>query len=391
MNFKVLYLSLCVILFFSCKKEEKIDIGLEYYENMVSNDHAISLVEAVKPIYIEKSYIIDARNNINNYAYPEYVRIDDNNLMMIVKSSIANIEDSAKADLIKLYSKDSGLTWRTSDYLSKIFPNSINSSMPSVVRLGKNHLLLIYSVKFNSSRIDIYSEESFNNGTTWSEPKIVFGDNQGYQILNNSRAILHGNRIIIPISIPQNGSWNSYLTKKGAIVVFYYYSDDKGKTWNKSKALSSEVDLLEPGIVSLSNNEMLMNIRTDYGRVLFARTTNNGNTWTFEKSNIKSPSSPQSIKRIPNTDSLLMVWNDTEFNASTHGGNRVPLSIAVSTDKGYSWKKIADVEPFNGYTIDYAYATFTFDSKFIYIIYNERQNSTSSFAIKLAKIKRGDL
>src|SRR5690606_14354191 len=147
---------------------------------------------------------------------------------------------------------------------------------------------------------------------------------------------------------------------------FYYYSDDKGKTWRKSSIVSNRMALFEPGITALSDNELLMNIRTNLGTVLFARSHDQGARWAFEGSNIKSPSSPQKVARIPGTDSLLMVWNYTDYIAHQHGANRSPLSLAVSTDKGYNWKRMVDLETSPGYINDYAYPAILIEKDHIF-------------------------
>ena len=58
---------------------------------------------------------------------------------------------------------------------------------------------------------------------------------------------------------------------------------------------------------------------------------------------ILSPLSPASIKRIPKTRDLLMVWNDQshvdpDFRASAiGGGKRTPLTVAISRGEGKTW------------------------------------------------------
>jgi sialidase-1 len=390
---KTLLLSILILTFLGCKKGDNVELDLEIDEKIENKGELIKLDTTLKSLSIEYKYILSANQNSSyNYAYPEITFLGENNLMIVAKSSATNIEDFAKADLIKMVSKDDGRTWKEEGYTSTKFPDAINSSMPSIVRINQTKLLLIYSVKYSLTRIDLFSEESEDNGKTWSPPRIIYGINQGYQIVNNSRVILHNGRIILPVSIPIGGDLNNYLIRQGNLMTYYYFSDDSGKTWTKSKALKSDkVDLLEPGIVSFDNNSLLMNIRTDIGKVLFVRSENYGSSWHFEESNIHSPSAPQTIKRIPKTDTLLMVWNDNVKNPNIHGGNRSPLSLAISTNNGYNWHKITEIEPFNNFTKDHGYAAIEFDKDFVYIAYNERRNDNSSFAIKLAKFKRANL
>src|SRR5690606_37120060 len=117
--------------------------------------------------------------------------------------------------------------------------------------------------------------------------------------------------------------------------IYVLYSDDLGNTWKKSHVLGHKgVAMLEPGIEYISKNELLMTIRLNLGSILFARSTDFGLTWKFEDSNFLSPSSPQKMLRLHGSDSLLLVWNNTDKDAWKHFGNRNPLSLAFSKDKG---------------------------------------------------------
>jgi sialidase-1 len=96
--------------------------------------------------------------------------------------------------------------------------------------------------------------------------------------------------------------------------------------------------------VELKNGQMLMFIRTTLGAQYFSYSKDGGNTWTeARESNLKSPLSPASIKRIPSTGDLLAVWNDhsgvpADFKATlATGGKRTPLTVAISKDDGNSW------------------------------------------------------
>jgi NOL1/NOP2/fmu family ribosome biogenesis protein len=157
----------------------------------------------------------------------------------------------------------------------------------------------------------------------------------------------------------------------------------------KSPKLKTTFSLLEPGIVPLTSNEYLMNIRTNKGKILFARTRNKGLHWTFEPSNIKSPSSPQKIIKIPNSKDLLMIWNYTDENYTATTGNRNPLSLAMSHDNGYNWNYLLDIEKYNPeidkIKYNYGYPSVYIDSEnIIYITYFEAAGGSS---LKLAKIK----
>ncbi len=48
--------------------------------------------------------------------------------------------------------------------------------------------------------------------------------------------------------------------------------------------------------------------------------------------------------RIPSTGDLLLVWNDTFRAKEGHGGKRTPLTAALSSDEGKSWRRVRNLE-----------------------------------------------
>ncbi len=364
-----------LILQIGCKKDQ---INLEVDKKLENLGKVITIRNGIYDVKLEKGYLQPDNSKLtDNFAYTDLINVQDSTLMLVTMSSPKNIEDFSSGSIIKYTSYNNGKTWKKEGDISSDFPGSINLSMPSILNYEGGHLILVYLVKYNLQKIDLVMEESFDGGKTWSEARLIHLPNQGYQMINNSRLMKIGNRLVLPVCV----------SFKGRIVSFFYFSDDKGQTWNKSGAIGDKnIDFLEPGIVSTGGNELLMNIRTNLGGIIFARSFNGGVNWHIEESNFNSPSSPQTIRQIPGTNKLLMVWNNNNVRVDVHGGNRSPLSLAISDDKGKSWTMVCDIEPFNQFVRDHAYPVISFDKKFVYIVYNERNNYTSSFSVKIARI-----
>jgi|GEM_PF-2378135 len=392
---KIFSVSFVIFIFISCLtdiKETPIDI-LQIDLNKTIIHIKDSLIDTINQtrtprIEIEKSYIFEFKIGDYMYAYGDLMKVNDNELL-VVTTRAKELHDFKVSNLAISSSYDDGKSWTEPQEIThNNLKEHLMLSHPSLVKLNDfGHLMLFFLVKYSVESIDIMYKESFDYGKTWGDDKIVFDKNQGYQILNNNRVIYENGRIIIPLSIPSNkdGIYRNYEE----LSVFYYYSDDLGITWVKSPKLESTYSLLEPGIVPLSSSEYLMNIRTNKGRILFARTRNKGLNWTFEPSSIKSPSSPQKIIKIPNSKDLLMIWNFTDQNYTATTGNRNPLSLAMSHDNGYNWNYLFDIEKYNPeidkIKYNYSYPSIYIDNeKTIYITYFEIYSGSS---LKLAKIK----
>jgi photosystem II stability/assembly factor-like uncharacterized protein len=121
-----------------------------------------------------------------------------------------------------------------------------------------------------------------------------------------------------------------------------YFSDDQGKTWQKGSTVKNEnnVTLQEPGICELANGNLLLYCRTNKGVQYFSHSKDMGENWTpVTPGNIKSPLSPASIERIPETGDLLLVWNNNSTDEK-----RTPFTLAVSNDEGKSWTNLKTIE-----------------------------------------------
>ena len=76
---------------------------------------------------------------------------------------------------------------------------------------------------------------------------------------------------------------------------------------------------------------------------------------------LTAPESPATIRRIPSTGDLLMIWNNTYVQGSGHGGKRTPLTTAISHDEGITWRHVRNLEEDPNQT--FAYASLAFDAR----------------------------
>ena len=254
-------------------------------------------------------------------------------------------DDNDPATIEARFSSDGGRSWTSSDVPIVAREADMNVMSVSLLRLKDGRIALFYLRKNSVSDCRPYLRYSSDEAKTWTDAVLCIRDT-GYFVLNNDRAVqLRSRRILLPVS--QHPAVNGRFGSRG--IVMTYFSDDDGKTWRRSKSrlecpTPNEAGFQEPGVVELRDNRVLMFIRTQLGSQYLSWSSDGGDTWSEPKaSKILSPLSPASVKRIPKTGDLLIVWNDhtrvdPSFRATeTSGGKRTPLSVAISRDEGNTW------------------------------------------------------
>jgi hypothetical protein len=162
-------------------------------------------------------------------------------------------------------------------------------------------------------------------------------------VLNNDRVVqLKNGRLILPVA--QHNAPD--FEKRHPGLIMCYYSDDNGMTWNKSDIIANpeNVTTQEPGILELSDGRLFLFSRTNAGVQYTSYSNDKGISWSqLKPGNIKSPLSPASIERIPETNDLLLVWNNN-YEGGQNGGRRTPLNISISKDESHSWENMKTLE-----------------------------------------------
>ena len=266
--------------------------------------------------------------------------------------------DHAPCKLAVRYSCDGGKSWSSRDRI--IVENEakgkdkVNVMSPSLLRLQDGRIALFYLRK--DSPIDCHAcmRTSTDEGETWSDPTQCT-QAPGYFILNNDRVIqLRNGRLIMPLAFHRGKTMGRDIDWDPRSISMYLRSDDNGCTWHESDdwwalPVHSESGLQEPGAVELKRGKLYGWGRTDTGCQWEMRSNDGGVRWTPpQPSRFKSPLSPMSIKRIPETGDLLAVWNDYsnkwKLPKPTAGCKRTPLTLATSSDEGKTWRNARLIE-----------------------------------------------
>lgn len=300
-----------------------------------------------------------------------FVRLKDGRILFVY-SRFSGKSDESAADLAGMLSADDGRTWgQPRQVVAR--QGTMNVMSASLLRLADGRIALFYLVKNSMADCRLYMRFSLDEAKKWSRPTLCMPET-GYFVVNNDRVIqLRSGRIVVPAArhhylatpdAPANG--------RGQALCFL--SDDAGKTWRSSDTIlsappKSHSGLQEPSVIELNDGKLLMLMRTDLGFQYQSISSDAGMRWTpAEPSELASPLSPCSIKRIPRTGDLLLIWNDHRNVPASLKAKRTPLSAAVSSDQGKSWhpSKTLEADP-NGY---YCYTAVMFLDNRVLLAYD---------------------
>lgn len=172
---------------------------------------------------------------------------------------------------------------------------------------------------------------SIDDGLTWSAP-IKLPDGILGPIKNQPIQLADGTILSPSSTESKTEGWKTHLES----------SIDLGETWTKTEALNNakEFGAIQPVIFNYGNGKLQMLSRTKNNVVSQNWSEDSGKTW-----------SAMTVTALPNPNSgidgvslkdgrQLLVYNPTSKN----WGDRVPLSIGISTD-GENWNRVLDLEP----------------------------------------------
>ena len=314
----------------------------------------------------------------------DFIELKDGRILFVYSRFMGGSgSDHAPAQLVGRYSNDEGITWTNDDQVIVDKEGDMNVMSVSLLRLMNGDIALVYARKNSLSDCLPQLRISQDEGRTWTEARTIIQDRKGYFVVNNDRIVqLKSGRILVPVSLHKSPDipWKN----KGTINC--YYSDDNGLSWNSGDSVLTPVDIItqEPGLVELKGGKLMVYIRASGGAQYQSFSSDEGMTWSMATASaIPSPISPASIKRIPNTADLLLVWNNN--GASGPGyfkSKRSPLTVAVSRNEGKTWQKIKNIEDDpNGM---FCYTAIHFTKKHVLLGYGAGLGLQSSYIRRLS-------
>jgi sialidase-1 len=254
-------------------------------------------------------------------------------------------QDKGRCRIWMRSSTDGGRNWIDARMLVDIAPGDMNVQAPALLRLPSGELLMIcLRAHGTGSSSSMCLLRSRDDGCTFREEPPIWEKSKGQWLQGGASALvlLRSGRILLPF---HGGSGNQWKQTNSAGC---FVSDDSGYTWCKTPA---QVELpkrgaMEASVAELDDGELVMSLRTQLGGPYLARSRDRGETWTTpEPSGLESGESCTCLRRIPGTNDLLLLWNHSKYipKGHHHFGERTPLTAAISTDAGRTWKIVGDL------------------------------------------------
>lgn len=184
---------------------------------------------------------------------------------------------------------------------------------------------------------------SQDEGRTF-QPLTNFAENRKFSLCNAVVKRARSGRLLLPVDdgTPYEANADSH---RAALLL----SDDDGRSWEES---ASRISLpmrgaMEPHIEESSDGSFVMVMRNQLGSIFMSSSSDGGLSWSLpQTTGLRSPESCPEITSIPRTGDLLMIWNNSLYDAgfASHYGKRSPLTSAISRDHGRTWEFIHDIE-----------------------------------------------
>ncbi len=325
--------------------------------------------------------LFPASDKFPRYSEGSIITLRDGSLLYATTEFVGGGADHATATIVAKTSQDGGRTWSDQRTLQENIGKQ-NVMSVTLRRLPPGDemspLGMFFLEKNSQTDLKVLLRISEDEGRTFGKP-IVVTSGPGYHVMNNDRVtLLSSGRLVCPVS------WSEDVFKNGHFVCFCLLSDDGGQTWRQSKDRVDQPKrgAMEPEVVELADGKLLMIVRTQLGYIATSLSEDGGEHWSAPgKLPLDAPEAPATIRTIPASGDLLLIWNNTYDKSKGHGGDRTPLNSAISSDGGITWSHIRSLETRRDQT--YAYTSVLFHKDRVLLSYyvsdNKRGRISSRF------------
>ncbi len=289
------------------------------------------------------------------YTEGSVLPLHDGTLLFATTEFHNSGSDFAKARIVGRRSADEGRTWSDATVLQEN-TGALNVMSVTLRRIEPSGKIgMFYLQKDGFDNLHAFVRYSFDEAQSFGD-LVEVTSGKGYHVMNNDRITqLMSGRLLAPVAFTND------VKKENHFVSFCFISDDEGQTWRRGKGHvdAPKRGAMEPEVVELPKGRVLMIMRTQLGHIATSTSSDGGETWGERgQLSVQAPEAPATLRRVPATGDLLLIWNNAFTAGEGHGGRRTPLTAAVSPDEGKTWRNVRNLETDQRLTFSYTSLTF---------------------------------
>jgi len=269
-------------------------------------------------------------------------------VVWLTRDSLGGTTDQSN-DIAVTYSTDDGLTWSAPKALnSDAAYDASQNFLPDICTDGQGNWIATWTQSYGPQTTKIKAAYSSDHGAHWSDPIVVQQFNGWSPAISRIATDNKGRWI---------ATWDSYSFQGVGYNdwdILYAISDDNGHTWTTPARLNNDAsfdnkDDREPAIVCDGQGNWVatwtasdaISVSHDPKHVLYARSTDNGNSWSNPAILNSNDANSVGLKEYPeiitdNKGSWLAAWSETVESTLFRGMHR-KIFYSISTDLGATW------------------------------------------------------
>ncbi len=246
---------------------------------------------------------------------------------------------------------------------------------PVLFQMPGKELILFYKVGPDPSRWWGMLKRSADGGNSWSEAERL--PDGFYGPVKNKPILLKNGTLICPSSREGDGGWRT----------FFEFTDDGGRTWEKSEFINDgkRYQAIQPTILTYPDARLQVLCRTRMAVIGSSWSFDGGKNWSLMQP-CGLPNNNSGIDAVSLKDGRqLMVYNHVKTPMNAPKGYRTPLNVAISKD-GKHWKAALILE--DSEISQYSYPSVIQSSDgLVHIVYTWRRKRIKHVVINPYKLR----
>lgn len=334
-----------------------------------------------------KQTLVSASDEFPRNMGADIIELKDGRLFLAFSQWYTGADDTDDSQIMGMTSDDSGAQWSQPFPVSLPFDDVKTLRMPSMISRNDGTIIMLMRCRTSITEawvgMSCCRDETLigSDKAAWTQPVLASPPPPGRHIALNNRLVrLNSGRLLLAVSSPW--PWDRSDVEGNNIRAWCLLSDDDAETWHVSSDIITGPGrgAMEPYVVELQDERLLMLIRTDTGYQYRSISEDGGDTWSVPvtQPDLVSVQSPCAVRRDPRSGCLFIVWNHGQ--PGTHAHDRSPLTVGWSDDDGTSWQIMADLE--DDTKCDYSYPSINFIAERTYVTYYVRRDRQLSLKMQ---------